>query len=89
MGAIVGFVIFGIPSAIIAGNKGFKSFRWLFAFGLIGLIVVSSLSSAKGYGIPPDEAQRRTTKADTVGAWMCGINLGLGVIGLLFVLSSY
>ena len=58
MGFIIGLVIFGIPSAIIAGVKGFKPFRWLIAFGLIGLIVVGSMASATKKGISEDDARK-------------------------------
>ena len=88
MGAIVGLILFGIPSAIIAGSKGFKSLRWLIAFGLIGLIVVACMSSAKAAGISPEEAQQRAAKANGVGAWMTGINIGLGVLLLLIALAN-
>ena len=88
MGFIIGLIIFGIPSAIVAGVKGFKALRWLIAFGLIGLIVVACMSSAKDAGITPEESQRRANKANTVGAWMAGINLTLGVVGILLVMAN-
>jgi hypothetical protein len=83
MGVIIGLIIFGIPSAIIAGVKGFKPLRWLFAFGPIGLIVVACMSSAKATGITPEESKRRADAANTVGAWMTGINLALGAALIL------
>jgi hypothetical protein len=43
---ILGCLIGGI-SVAIASNKGFKSWRWFWALGFIGLIVVSCLASAK------------------------------------------
>ncbi len=83
MGFIIGLIIFGIPSAIIAGYKGFKSLRWLIALGLIGLIVVSFMSSAKAEGISSEESKRRADKANSVGAGMAGINIFLGVLSIL------
>lgn len=80
---MIGFFLFGIPSSIIAGVRGFSPLRWLLAFGLIGLIVVLSLPSARAEGISADEAIRRRAKADSIGAWMCAINLGLSLISLL------
>lgn len=80
MGAIIGLILFGIPSVIIAGVKGFSPFRWLLAFGLIGLIVVISLPSAKAKEISPEEAAARINRANNIGGWMTGINLGLGVL---------
>ena len=85
---IFGLILFGIPSAIIAGIKGFAALRWLVAFGLIGMIVVICLPSAKAEGITPEESVARATKANTVGAWMSGIKLGLGAISILFLVAS-
>jgi hypothetical protein len=88
MGFIIGLVIFGIPSAIIAGVKGFKPFRWLIAFGLIGLIVVASMASATAKGITEEDAQTRADKADKVGAIMAWLNIGLSIILLLVILGQ-
>jgi hypothetical protein len=90
MGMILGLILFGIPSAIVATKKGFATFRWLFAFGLIGLIVVACLPSARAQGITSSEAVMRTDKADSVGAWMCGINIAILalLIGLSFIHNS-
>lgn len=88
MGFIIGLIIFGIPSVIIAGSKGFKPFRWLLAFGLIGLIVVSTMASANAKDISPEESAHRAEKANNVGGWMTGINLGLGVLVFLITLAA-
>ncbi len=85
---IIGLILFGIPSVIIAWNKGFGPFRWLIAFGLIGLIVVISLPSANAKSITTEESEARTNRADNIGGWMAGINIGLGVIGLIISLMT-
>ncbi len=85
---IFGLILFGIPAAIIAGRKGFLALRWLLAFGLIGFIVVLCLSSATAKDITPEESATRAAKANTIGAWMCGINLGIGFISILVLLAS-
>jgi hypothetical protein len=87
MGAIIGIIIFGIPSAIIAGSKGLKPMRWLIAFGLIGLITVLVLSSANAQGITDEERARRAARGDTIGAWMCGLNLALLAISILILFA--
>jgi len=87
MGIIIGLIIFGIPSAIIAGNKGFKPLRWLIAFGFIGLITVSCLSSAKKEGVSPGEARERAERADSIGAWLCGANLTLSFIFIIIAIG--
>jgi F0F1-type ATP synthase membrane subunit c/vacuolar-type H+-ATPase subunit K len=84
----IGFILFGIPSAILAANKGFKPWRWLLAFGAIGLIVVCCLSSAKSQGISAEETAGRAAKADNIGAIMCGLNLALGAVSLLILLAN-
>ena len=85
--ALIGIILFGIPSVIIAAKKGFAPFRWLIAFGLIGLITVSSLSSARADGIDEDERIRRAEKGNRVGAIMCGCCLGLSALLTLVMLS--
>jgi hypothetical protein len=84
---IFGLLLFGIPSAIVASNKGFAALRWVIAFGLIGLIVVCSLKSAKAPDITPEDAAVRVEKANNIGGWMCGINIGLGIISLFYLLA--
>lgn len=87
MGIIIGLIIFGIPSAIVAASKGFRPLRWLIALGLIGLVVVSFMPSAKKDGISSEEAEKRAGKADTVGAWMAGITIALNILGLAVLVS--
>jgi hypothetical protein len=85
---IIGLLLFGIPAAIVAANKGFKPLRWIIAFGALGLIVVLCLSNAKEKGITQDQSLARAAKANTVGAWLCGINFGLLSISILSLASS-
>jgi len=79
-----GFFLFGVPAAIIAKMKGFKSLRWLFALGFVGFIFVLTLKSAKVEGISPEEAADRIEKANSFGLWLCGINLGFSILLGLF-----
>ena len=88
MGFIIGLIIFGIPSVIIASTKGFKPLRWLIALGLFGLIAVIAMSSAKTEGITQEEAQLRANKANNVGATMAWINIVLSALIIVFVLTS-
>jgi hypothetical protein len=87
-----GVILFGIPAAIIAGVKGFKPWRWLLAFGIIGLIVVISLSSAKAQGISAEESAARASTANSYGAvlvWVSvGLGVGLSIAGLLVQLAK-
>jgi NADH:ubiquinone oxidoreductase subunit 6 (subunit J) len=83
----MGLLLFGIPAAIIAKVKGFNSLRWLLALGIVGFVWVLFLNSANAKGISPDESASRVEKANTVGAWLCGINLGLSTIVILILLA--
>jgi O-antigen ligase len=87
MGAILGVIIFGIPSALIAKAKGFLALRWLVAFGLIGLIVVSCLAGANARGISEEERLQRAAKANKIGAVMAGLCVGLSVLVTLVSLA--
>jgi len=87
VGAIIGLIIFGIPAAIIANSKGFGPIRWLFACGLIGLIVVLCLSSSKASDISDEERQLRAAKGNKIGGIMCGICVGLSILSVLVALA--
>jgi hypothetical protein len=78
----------GILSAIIASNKGFAALRWVGSLGLVGLIAVLCLSSAKEPGITPEESAKRAAKANKIGAWMCGIELAFFGICLFVFMSA-
>ncbi|MEI6898369.1 MAG: hypothetical protein WCL00_00710 [Bacteroidota bacterium] len=88
MGAIIALIIFGIPSAIIAGNKGFKPFRWLLALGIIGLIVVATMASATAKGISEEEAMARAEKGNSTGAILAWINVALSVIFVIVIFAA-
>lgn len=82
-------MVLGIPAMIVASKKGFADGRWLLTFGLIGLIVVSCLPSARKRGISHNEARRRRNNADETGKIICIINAIVIVIyGLVHVFSQ-
>ncbi len=85
---VIGILLFGIPSAIIATCKGFATMRWIIAFGLFGLITVCCLKSAKAPGITLEESAKRTAKANAVGAWMCGINVALVAVAFITIIAA-
>jgi len=88
MGAVIGLVIFGIPSAIIANRKGFKPLRWLIAMGLVGLIVVGSLSNANAPNLSEEEKNARAAKGDSTGAGLAWGSVGLSVVLTLIGLAA-
>jgi len=81
-------LLFGIPAALIAASKGFKPWRWTVALGPLGLIAVLCLSSANEQGIRGQAAAARVAKANALGAWMCGLSLGVMGFCLLSLMSS-
>lgn len=86
---ILGMLLFGIPATIVASNKGFASGRWLLTFGLIGLIVVICLPTARKKGLPEDAASRRKRNADVISKVMFILNaVGLLVFGLIHLISQ-
>jgi hypothetical protein len=87
MVTITNFLL-GIISAIIAKRKGFKPLRWILALGIIGMITVICMSSAKSEGITPEEAEQRAAKANTVGAMMAWIYVSIGVFILILFLIA-
>jgi len=60
---IILFLVFGIINALIAYKKGFNPVIWFFAAGLLGLIVLAFLPSAKAVLAENQELyeQRRKT----------------------------
>jgi hypothetical protein len=72
---ILAVMIFGIPAMLVASKKGFADGRWLLAFGLIGLIVVSCLPSARRKGLSHGDARKRRRTADGIGKVLCAINV--------------
>jgi hypothetical protein len=87
MGAIVGLILFGIPSAVIAFAKGLKPLRWLMGLGVIGLVVVICLPSANQKDISDEEIERRQVMGNRTGAIMFGITIGISVILTLVVFA--
>ncbi len=80
-------IIFGIIAAIVAASKGFASLRWAFAFGLVGLVVVSCLPSAKSQELDDGERTRRIAKADKVGANMVGWWVGFNAVVFIAIIA--
>ena len=71
MGLII-FFISMIAMGVIADNKGFNPACWIFAGGLLGLIVLLAMPSAK----------RAKDEADQKGRTSAGNTAGLVVTGL-------
>lgn len=78
--SIIFLLLFGIVSMIIASSKGFSSIRWFLALGIIGLIVVSTLPSAKEESLTEEEVEARINRANKIGGTMTAINIGLSIV---------
>jgi hypothetical protein len=87
MGLIISLVI-AIIMCVIAAKKGFNPVLWFFSLGLIGLIVVLCLKSAKAPGIDEAEAAARRKRGNTVGGVLTGITAVIIVIGIIAVVGS-
>ena len=61
-----------LVSPFIAWRKGYAPYFWLFACGLIGLIVVSCLPSIKD-AETPEQLELMQSRANTTGAILSGI----------------
>ena len=66
-------VVFGLPSGLIAHRKGFAPLRWVNPLGLICLVVVCCLPSAKTIGGDKVDYGKQQS-ADTWGAWLASIS---------------
>lgn len=75
-----------IISPIIAMRKGFKPLRWILSFGIIGLVTVLFMPSARVDGITLEDAQRRAARANKVGAVMFGVSIIL--VAAIFFIDS-
>jgi hypothetical protein len=83
---LLGLMFCGIPAMFVASKKGFADGRWLFAMGLIGLVIVSCLPSASSRGISHRTAMERRGKANAMGTLLCGINI-FGCVAYAFIRS--
>ena len=76
-------LIIGLISTIImiivAKTKGFNVWAWILAGGLVGLIVVAFLPSAKATNIDENEKQRRRETATNIGL----------ILSILFILIGF
>jgi hypothetical protein len=78
------FIAFGIIMMIIASSKGFSPVRWLFAAGLLGLIVLLALPSSYAPGIDETEKQRRIRSGNNTGT---GLSIFAIVVAVILVIS--
>ena len=82
------FLIFGAINAVIASNKGFNPFIWFFAGGLLGLIVLLFMPSAKAVlEENPELYEQRKKEGNTAGLIVLGIAVLLGVVIYFWALS--
>lgn len=83
--AILYLLVFGIINAIIAHKKGFNPLIWFFASGLLGLIIVCIIPSAKElFEFEPEEYLKRKKTGDTVGLILVSLSVILGIVRIIF-----
>lgn len=88
MEQLIIFIVFGIIMMIIASAKGFSPLRWLLAAGLLGLIILLFLPSAKASGIDEAEKQKRIKNANTVGGVITIFALIVVAILLIMIIEA-
>ena len=66
MGILI-FIVSAAIMALIAIKKGFNPLAWILAAGLIGIIILLSLPSAKEPGLDEETIQKRIRKGNHIG----------------------
>src|SRR5262249_53296501 len=77
-------VLFGVPSALIAARKGFAWYAWVLAYGVIGLVIVACLPSARDPIAPQDVSSSRRATGNGIGV---ALSVGLILSIALVILS--
>lgn len=88
MEQLILFLVFGIVMLVVASAKGFNPLRWFFAAGLLGLIILIFLPSAKAAGIDEAEKNKRIKKANTIGGVISIFALIFAVILLVMLAEA-
>ena len=70
-------VVAGGVNALIAKLKGFNPFLWFFTAGLLGLILVVLLPSAKKVEKGTEEYNQRRARANWLGLCYCDISISV------------
>lgn len=83
--AIVVLLVFGIINAIIAYKKGFNPLIWFFASGLLGLIILCIIPSAKElFELEPEEYLKRKKFGNTIGLIVVSLSVIYGIVRIIF-----
>lgn len=77
---LVFFIVLSGVMVLIAYNKGFNPFAWILTGGLIGLIFIMRLPSAKEQGIDEETKEIRIRKGNNTGSIISAVAIGLGVV---------
>lgn len=73
------YIVIPIITGALAMRKGYNFFLWLFAAGILGLIVLSFLPFANKPELPAEEQSRLKTRGNIAGGVFAGLTL-LGII---------
>lgn len=84
MPQLILFVVFGVINALVANKKGFSPLIWFLAGGLLGLIVILFLPSAKAVRAEDvDLYMKRKKTGNTVGLIILAVGVALGILLVL------
>lgn len=79
IGFVTGIIFVSFVTApLIAWQKGYAPYYWMFACGPVGLIVVCCLRSLKA-AKTPEEYERMEARANLIGSILTGVALFLSV----------
>jgi len=73
-------IILGTIMVVVADKKGFNGILWFMAAGLLGLIILACLPSAKKVGISDADVASRKSTGNLVGGILSGISILLCAI---------
>lgn len=69
--------LIALVTGALAARKGYRFFNWMFAGGIIGLLILCFLPFANAPGLPAAEQRTRAEKGNIIGR-----NISLVVVAL-------
>jgi len=85
MGLLLLILIFVVPP-LLAARKGYKWYLWIFALGMVGLIVLAFLPFANKPQLAPEEQLRLRKRGNMIGGVLTAVNVGWVALNILVLL---
>ena len=77
------WVVIPIITGLLAKRKGYSFFIWIFATGVLGLVILAFLPFANKAGTPAEEQASRKRTGNIIGGVLAGIGIVFGALRLL------